>query len=171
MRFRGILYRALNPIWASRPLSGEGAKLYGGRFNPRGTPAIYTSLSIHTALREANQVGSLQPTTLVSYQADLNPLFDARDETLLEKQGTSLTELAVATWREESANGALARTQLLASELIAAGYAGMIVPSFAAGASLQDLNLVIWKWDTTEPTLLVLIDDEDRLGRADLGRS
>ena len=42
MRFQGILYRALNPMRAREPLSGEGARLYGGRFNPRGTPALYT---------------------------------------------------------------------------------------------------------------------------------
>ena len=36
---------------------------------------LYTSLSIMTALREANQVGSLQPTTLVSYDADIEQGF------------------------------------------------------------------------------------------------
>ena len=37
--YRGKLYRALNPIHAREPLSGRGAALYGGRFNPKGTPA------------------------------------------------------------------------------------------------------------------------------------
>ena len=36
-RFTGFLYRALNPVYARDPLSGRGAKLYGGRFNPKGT--------------------------------------------------------------------------------------------------------------------------------------
>lgn len=39
--YRGPLYRALNPIYAREPLSGRGAELYGGRFNPRGVPALY----------------------------------------------------------------------------------------------------------------------------------
>ena len=78
-RFTGFLYRALNPVYARDPLSGRGAQLYGGRFNPKGTPALYASLSPMTALREANQVGTLQPTTLVAYDADIRPVFDTRD--------------------------------------------------------------------------------------------
>ncbi len=70
-RYKGALYRALNPVYAREPLSGRGAELYGGRFNQKGIPALYTALDPATALREANQVGSLQPTLLVSYRADL----------------------------------------------------------------------------------------------------
>jgi len=33
-------------------LTGEGARLYGGRFNPPGIPAVYTSQSIALALLE-----------------------------------------------------------------------------------------------------------------------
>jgi RES domain-containing protein len=64
--YQGKLYRALNPVYAQEPLSGRVAELYGGRFNPKGVPALSTSLAVLTALREANQVGNLQPTTLVS---------------------------------------------------------------------------------------------------------
>jgi hypothetical protein len=32
----------------------------------QGTPALYLALDVLTAIREANQVGSLQPTTLVA---------------------------------------------------------------------------------------------------------
>lgn len=75
MRHDGKLYRTLNPIYAREPLSGRGAELYGGRFNPKGLPALYTSLSVMTALPEANQVGNLQPTTLVSYDAEVRKHF------------------------------------------------------------------------------------------------
>ena len=64
MLYRGPLYRALNPIYAREPLSGRGAELYGGRFNPKGVPALYSSLTVMTALREANQAGSLQPAMI-----------------------------------------------------------------------------------------------------------
>ena len=50
-RYTGPLYRALNPVYAREPLSGRGAELYGGRFNAKGTPALYTSLDPATALR------------------------------------------------------------------------------------------------------------------------
>lgn len=42
-------------------------------------PSPYTAQSIMTAIREANQIGTLQRTTLVAYQADLDPVFDATD--------------------------------------------------------------------------------------------
>jgi len=100
-RFAGLLYRALNPVYARDPLSGRGAQVYGGRFNPKGTPALYASLSPVTALREANQVGALQPTTLVAYEADVRPVFDTRDAEALAGFGMTPEDLASAAWRDD----------------------------------------------------------------------
>jgi RES domain-containing protein len=86
-RYAGPLYRALNPVYARDPLSGRGAELYGGRFNAKGVAALYTALDPAGALRESNQAGSLQPTILVSYQADTGPIFDTRDTGALSKYG------------------------------------------------------------------------------------
>lgn len=165
MRFHGILYRALNPIYACEPLSGRGAELYGGRFNAKGTPALYLSLSVRTALREANQAGSLQPTTLVSYDADIERVFDSRDEAALRADGMDPASLADPSWRDQMKATGEARTQGFGRRLIAAGYHGLLVHSFAPGAGDDDLNLVLWKWSTTAPTRLTLIDDENRLSR------
>ena len=41
-------------------------------------------------------------------------------------------------------------------------FAGLRVPSFAKGATGEDLNLVLWVWGSTLPAKLVLIDDEGR---------
>ena len=41
MRFRGTVYRAHNPQWAWTPLSGEGTRRHGERFNKRGVPALW----------------------------------------------------------------------------------------------------------------------------------
>ena len=82
-RYTGQLCRALNPIYAREPLSGRGAELDGGRFNAKGTPALSTALAPAIALREANRVGSLQPTVLISYNADLGSILDTRDATEL----------------------------------------------------------------------------------------
>lgn len=106
MHYRGMLYRALNPVYAREPLSGRGAALHGGRFNPRGVPALYCSLTIMTAVREANQVGSLQPTTLVAYEAEVEDVFDGRDETALQAAGMAASALADATWRDQMRAGA-----------------------------------------------------------------
>lgn len=164
-RYQGKLYRALNPIYAREPLSGRGAELYGGRFNPKGVPALYASLSVMTALREANQVGNLQPTTLVSYDAEIDRVFDCRDDAALAAEGMDAAGLADPTWRDQMRRSGQAPTQAFASRLIAAGYNGLLVNSFASGASSDDLNLVLWKWGDKAPHRLTLIDDEHRLSR------
>jgi RES domain-containing protein len=164
-RYEGKLYRALNPIYAREPLSGRGAQLYGGRFNPKGAAALYSSLSIMTALREANQVGNLQPTTLVSYDAKVDRVFDCRDEIALATERMDAEGLADPTWRDQMKASGESRTQAFARRLIASGYNGLLVRSFAPGATGSDLNLVLWKWGNVSPSRLILIDDENRLSR------
>jgi RES domain-containing protein len=163
MRYRGLLYRALNPIHANDPLSGEGARRHGGRFNPRGMPALYTAQSVMTAIREANQIGTLQPTTLVAYEADIGPIFDATDPAALAAQGLDPAYLAADDWRARMLADGKAPTQALAERLKASGFAGMQVRSFAKGATDADLNLVVWVWGSDAPTELRLVDDEGRL--------
>jgi len=165
MRFRGILYRALNPIHAREPMSGRGAALYGGRFNRKGTPALYTSLSVMTALREANQVGNLQPTTLVSYDADIGNIFDGRADDALRAEGMDAAALADPAWRDRMKAKGEAPTQAFARRLAAAGHHGLLVRSFAPGATGDDFNLVLWQWSDAPPCRLQLIDDENRLSR------
>ncbi|WP_052025804.1 RES domain-containing protein [Phyllobacterium sp. YR531] len=161
----GTLYRALNPIHAREPMSGRGAELCGGRFNRKGTPALYTSLSIMTALREANQIGSLQPTTIVSYDVNIERIFDGRDDEALRAEGIDAATLADATWRDQMRETGEAKTQTFARRLTTAGYQGLLIKSFAPGATFDDLNLVLWKWSDAAPCRLTLIDDESRLSR------
>lgn len=165
MRYSGKLYRALNPLYAREPLSGSGAAMYGGRFNPKGTPALYASLSVLTALREANQVGNLQPTTLVSYDADIERVFDGRDEEALLAEGMDAAALADDSWRDQMRAAGVATTQDFARRLITLGYHGLLVRSFAPGAKADHLNLVLWTWGDGPPARLTLVDDEGRLSR------
>ena len=165
MIYRGHLFRALNPIYAREPLSGRGAELYGGRFNRKGVPALYASLNVTTALREANQVGSFQPTTLVSYDADIRSVFDARDAAALAVEGVDHETLSDLTWRDQMRKSGASATQLFAGNLIAKGYHGLLVRSFARGATESDINLVLWQWGSSPPSRLTLIDDEGRLSR------
>ncbi|WP_395831541.1 RES family NAD+ phosphorylase [Elstera sp.] len=165
MKYQGPLFRAVNPIYARDPLSGRGAELYGGRFNAKGMAALYLSISIMTAIREANQAGSLQPTTLVSYDADIDHVFDCRDEAALHAEGMSPTALADTGWRDAMKAQGEAPTQSFARRLKASGWNGMMVRSFAPGTTLDDLNLVLWVWHASETARLTLIDDEKRLSR------
>ncbi|MAU47268.1 MAG: hypothetical protein CMP09_21135 [Yangia sp.] len=163
-RYAGPLYRALNPVYAREPLSGRGAELYGGRFNARGTPALYTALDPATALRESSQAGSLQPTVLVSYRAELGPVFDSRDAGALEARGMSAGALADPGWRAAMLDGRPVPTQEFARALVSDGFAGLLVRSYAKGATGANLNIVLWRW-TDEGNALAVNDDEDRLGR------
>jgi RES domain-containing protein len=165
IRFAGKLYRALNPVYAREPLSGLGAELYGGRFNPKSVPALYLSLSVMTALREVNQVGNLQPTTLVSYDAEIDDIFDSRDEAAIVGADMDMAALGDTTWRDQMKTTGEARTQAFARRLIAAGYNGLLVRSFAPGSSVDDMNLVLWRWGEDAPSRLVPVDDENRLLR------
>jgi RES domain-containing protein len=163
-RYAGPLYRALNPVYAREPLSGRGAELFGGRFNAKGTPALYIALDPAGALREANQVGSLQPTILVSYQSDLGPVFDTRDSSELQQRGMSEHTLADPGWRTKMLEGSQVPTQDFARDLIADGFAGLLIRSFAKGASTTDFNIVLWRWRGTG-CVLDIVDDENRLSR------
>ena len=163
MHHVGPLYRALNPIYAREPLSGRGAALHGGRFNRIGVPALYTSLSPMTAIREANQVGRLQPTTLVHYEAEIESILDGRDAAALAAFEASPEALAADDWQDAMRRDGTAPTQRLADQLIEAGHAGLLVPSYARGATSSDLNLVLWRWAADPPHRLTVIDDEGRL--------
>jgi RES domain-containing protein len=165
MHYRGKLYRALNPIYARDPLSGRGAQIHGGRFNPKGVAALYASLTPMTAIKEANQAGSLQPTALVSYEADIERVFDSRDEAALKPFGMSADGLADPGWRDRMRKDGKAPTQRFAEALVANGFSGLLVRSYAPGTGRDDLNLVLWRWGEDAPARLVLIDDEGRLLR------
>ena len=162
--YSGRLYRALNPRWAADPLSGVGAAAFGGRFNAIGTPALYCSLSPLAALREANQVGDLQPTVLVAYRAEIRDVFDGRDTAALRDRGIGPQALADPGWRIAMRETGSAPTQRFAEILLSEGCSGLLVPSFARGATKDDVNLVLWRWGDRKPAWLELIDDEDRLG-------
>ena len=73
--------------------------------------------------------------------------------------------LECPTWREEMLAGRVPASQALADRLIARGYCGMIVRSFATGSTERDLNVVFWRWSEEPPTMVRVIDDESRLRR------
>ncbi len=45
-------WRITKKKYAAQAMTGEGAKLWGGRWNPQSTPAIYTSDSLALAILE-----------------------------------------------------------------------------------------------------------------------
>ena len=79
VRLTGLVYRAHNPRWSFAPMSGRGAALYGGRFNPVGMEALYTSLQVEAAWREAQRI-RLQGAAVddMRYRVDCEDIADLR---------------------------------------------------------------------------------------------
>jgi RES domain-containing protein len=69
MRF----WRICRQRYAAEAASGEGARLYGGRWNSRGTRVVYasTSLALATVETFVNLEPNLRPPDLVSIQGEI----------------------------------------------------------------------------------------------------
>ena len=104
-----------------------------------------------------------QPVILCAYEVDTEPVFDALDPSQRDVDKVADAELRCPNWRKEMLGGAIPASQALADRLMAAGYAGMRVWSFAPGTGEDDLNLVFWRWGDHRPSRVVLIDDESHL--------
>jgi RES domain-containing protein len=164
VRFEGTAYRAHDPRWSFTPLSGEGAALRGARFNPKGMPALYLSLEVLTAIKEANQgfARKIDPCVLCSYEIACDDIADLRTEAACAAEGVDFDDLD-CPWFALLAAGREPPTWPIVRRLLAAGRAGMLVPSFATGAVDGDHNLVLWLWDRDPPHRVDVYDPSGRL--------
>ncbi len=164
MRFRATCYRAHDPRWSFAPLSGEGAATHGGRFNPKGVPALYLALTIVAAVKEINQgfAHKIEPCVLCSYDVDCEDIVDLRGDDDRRAAKVAMDQLACA-WFADAAAGKEPASWRLAKRLISAGRAGALVPIFAAGAAAADANLVLWKWGPRPPHRVSVQDPSGRL--------
>lgn len=165
MDYTGLLYRALHPYHAGQPLSGEGARRYGGRFNARGRAALYLACDFDTLRHEIARGGSFQPSVIVQYIARITGLFDACDTRALAQYNMTPEALADLAWQLKMQRGEAVATQDFAEALIAAGHAGVLVPSYARGARPGAKNIVLWVWGEDGGARLRVVDDDGRLSR------
>lgn len=154
-------------MWAYTPLSGEGAKKYGGRFNRPGNNTLYTSLDPTTAWMEAQQGFPFkpQPMTLVAYHVDCTDIADLNDTNTQDLLKCSSVELGCA-WEDMADQNLEPPTWSLADQLQAKGIVGMLVRSFAPGCSENNHNIVFWQWSNKHPHSLKVIDDLCRLPKS-----
>ncbi|WP_425053890.1 RES family NAD+ phosphorylase [Psychromarinibacter sp. S121] len=164
MDYRGPLFRALHPYYAREPLSGEGARRFGGRFNRQGRAALYLARDFETLRYEIARGGAFQPSVIVEFRADISGLFDARDAGALASVGFAPDNLGDPAWRLRMHRGERVPTQDLAETLIGQGHCGMVVRSFARGARADSANVVLWGWGQGTAASLELVDDDGRLG-------
>lgn len=139
--------RAAKPYWSFAPTSGDGASEHGGRFNPIGTPALYTSFSFNTAAKEVRFSLNNDPYTFYFLQIDCKDIADLSDPKVRKKLKVHWNDLECPNWESDMNKGVEPACHALAKRLIDEGYAGIIVNSFARGATPDDLNLVLWTWD------------------------
>lgn len=167
MRCVGTAYRAHDPRWSWSPVSGEGARIHGGRFNPQGVPALYLALDFNTAVIGANQgfpFRSMSPITLVSYAVDCDDVADLTNTKVLRRLRVTAADLACA-WKLLSEGKKPVPSWLLVERLRSSGASGVIVPSFSPGAAADAKNLVLWKWSADLPYQVVVVDPEEKLPR------
>ncbi len=159
MRFRGEAFRAHDPNWSWTPLSGAGAALKGRRFNWPGLATLYLSLNFNTVFREvsAGFAYRLTPYVLCGYDVDCDNIADLRTDAGRAEHGVAFEALACA-WGEALAVGREPASWGVVRRLIAGGDVGMLVPSFANGATPDDHNLVLWRWGPDLPHTVTVYD-------------
>jgi RES domain-containing protein len=68
-------------------------------------------------------------------------------------------------WKDLATLGTKPPSWVLTERLPASGAAGIVVPSFAKGATANDINVIFWDWAETPPHLVRVVDDHQRLPR------
>ncbi len=160
MRLQGTGYRAHDPRWAFAPTSGAGAAKRGGRFNRQGVEALYLAMTAEGAIHEILQgfAMKMEPCMLCSYDVDCDDIVDLSTEASRDAQKIDRKDLSGA-WM-----GVVSPPSWgVADKLIKAGFAGILVPSFAVGARTEWVNLVLWKWSNKAPHRVMVNDPDGRL--------
>jgi RES domain-containing protein len=146
-------------------LSGEGARTHGGRFNPRGKPALYLALDLVTAANEASQGFTnrlIPPITIVSYEVDCDDIEDLTDLSTLTRLHVSAGDLNCA-WKLLAETKQSVPSWSLVNRLATSGVTGIVVPSFAPGATRESKNLVLWRWGDDLPHRVRIFEPDRRL--------
>lgn len=163
MKYAGAAYRAIHPRWSFSPLSGDGAAIHGGRFNPKGVPALYLGTSVEVAFLEATQgfAYKFSPLTICSFEVDCEDIVDLRTAAGRKTAEIDETEMACA-WFSAIAAGQRPASWAIYDRLKTSA-AGILVPSYAPGVSAAMSNLVLWDWAPTGPHAVVVHDPDGRL--------
>ncbi|MEO7699608.1 MAG: RES family NAD+ phosphorylase [Opitutus sp.] len=141
-RFQTIDFPAAKDV-----LSGEGARVRGGRWNQPGLATVYGSTTDTTALEEckANDryygVETKGPRLLVAIEAQLGGMLDLTSAGIRRTLGVTLKELAAEDWRKLLAAGQESSSQALGRAGAANGASGMLVRSATVP---QGINVAVF---------------------------
>jgi RES domain-containing protein len=164
VRLTDVAYRGHDPQWAWDPVSGNGAASRGGRFNPKGVPALYLSLAPETVFKEqgAGLSRRFDPLTVCACELDVSGIVDLSSPEARAAAGVPMSELD-CPWLLDMAEGRRPASWALHERLVRAGAAGLLVPSLAVGARADELNVVLWTWSDALPHSVRVIDAGHRL--------
>jgi RES domain-containing protein len=154
--FRSVEYRYMDP---KDVLSGAGTRKYGGRFAPKGTRAVYLSVTDSGASKEVtarkNRLGgtaqistSKYPRVVYAVAVDLQKTLNLSDLGT-SRVGEAVVKICLALNDLESSMD-------LARELQAGGIQALLFPSVVGG----DGNLVIYRANCGRKALVLQNEKE-----------
>ncbi len=147
----GLIVRSAGVKYANEQdfISGEGAAINGGRWNPIGLKAIYGSLHPVTAVRESYKEfddygfgGSMQPRVFAGATVRVSQLLDLCNVGIRRRIGFTLTELLDEDWEAIQDTGEESWTQAIARGAAGCGFEGLRAPS--ARDRRNDVNIVVF---------------------------
>lgn len=115
-------------------------------------------------MRERIGLARTQPVINRQYEVDIEPIFNALDVRDLRAFQIEEHDLD-GPWEDDISRGETPKSHVVALRLKDAGYAGLLVRSFAFAAISDDVNLVLWNYGGELPRKIEVIDDERALGR------
>jgi RES domain-containing protein len=153
-------WRILAPKWAYDPLSGEGTARFGGRFNPKGTPALYLSEEIDTAFAEYQQDLLVRPGTFCAYQLNVAGVIDLCNPAT--RAAIRINEpILLSPWKEILlVQKRQPPTWELVVQLLKLGVTGVRVPS---AQKQGGVNLVLWRWNDNPSRRVKVLDPKHEL--------
>ena len=139
--FSGTTYRSCTPKYATETdlVTGEGSKLNGARWNPKGIAVVYAADSPETAMAESLAhfryfgfpVQSAMPRTFAAITLKLKCVVDLRECSVRQRLHVSKDSMITVDWRNEVKAGLVPITQAIGQAAFDAGVEALIVPSAA----------------------------------------
>ncbi|MFO1065384.1 MAG: RES family NAD+ phosphorylase [Pirellulales bacterium] len=149
--FSGAVVRCVAARYAGKNdfYSGAGAAKSGGRWNRKCIEAVYASLDIETANKEAFQdliyrgipLSAMMPRVTAAAQVNLSRVCDLTQGSVRRSIGFTRQQLISEDWRALQKAGVESWTQAIGRGCYLAGFEAMIVPS---ARRKQGKNIVLF---------------------------